>query len=206
MKKYIDVFQSGSTFHVYNRVVGNEKLFFKEKNYTYFLEKLNDKASAYIDIMAYCLLRNHYHLLIKVKDTAKPKEVSEAFRKFGISYSQAINKQEGRKGSLFMKPVKRKRIDSKEYFITVLVYIHTNPYLHGIENNYQTYKWSSFRFYRDAIAPSDGISDKPSDSIPVTLFKTKEIIQNYFDDKENFIFVHEQKRGFGGISDLIIED
>ncbi len=234
MQKNIDVFEAGFRFHVYNRAVGNEKLFFKERNYTYFLKILNDKTSAYINIIAYCLLGNHYHLLIMVKDTAKPKDVSEAFRSFGISYSQAINKQEGRKGTLFMKPIKRKRINSEEYFRTVLIYIHTNPFLHGIVNNYQTYKWSSYGFFIDkfddigretsstnkrdatsdkdesAIALSDGITSNlfpPSDGIPeIPLFNTKEIIQNYFNDMQNFIVVHQQKRGFDDISDLAIEN
>ena len=189
------VFESGCAYHVYNRAVGNEKLFFEKRNYEYFLLKLYEKTKNHINIIAYCLLKNHYHLLVEIKEKASPKLVSEAFRSFGISYSQAINKQESRKGSLFMRPIKRKKIINENYFKNLIVYIHTNPVLHGFVSDFESYQWSSYSFFiRDGI------------TITKNLFKTKEIIKQYFNDVENLMFVHKQKHEYKNISDLIIED
>lgn len=56
-------------YHIFNR--GNEKrnIFFEYKNYQYFLKRYVDYTSAYLDTYSYCLLDNHFHLLIKPKST-----------------------------------------------------------------------------------------------------------------------------------------
>jgi REP element-mobilizing transposase RayT len=227
MSIYTDAFEPGFTYHVYNRAVGSEKLFFEDRNYFYFLEKLYKNTVACMDIWAYCLLGNHFHLLMTVKDTSKTKDVSEAFRRFGISYSQAINKQEGRMGSLFMKPIKRVRITGERHLKNLIVYIHTNPYLHGISRDYRNYRWSSYQDFvgkrsaivakdslawkdstwKDSITPSDGFLKpdgflNPSEGV----FSHNKILTKYFNDIDNFKYVHQKRAGFNDISGLIIED
>ena len=58
----------GKFYHIYNRGNNRETLFYTEANYKYFLKKYDKYLSEYIDTYAYCLLPNHFHLLISVKE------------------------------------------------------------------------------------------------------------------------------------------
>jgi REP element-mobilizing transposase RayT len=67
------LFASGHFYHVYNRAnTSTDKLFFQEKNYTYFLKKFDQHLSDYLEVWAYCLMPNHFHFLVKIKDTIAP--------------------------------------------------------------------------------------------------------------------------------------
>ena len=103
--------------------------------------------------------------------------VSERFRRFFLSYAQAINKQEQRKGSLFMKPFKRIPINTQKYLINTLLYIHTNPEYHNNSVSFKTYKWSSFQSI---------LNDCPSQ------LRKNEVI-DWFDGKENYLFCHNKQ-------------
>src|SRR3989304_1648662 len=89
-------------YHVYNRGNGKEQIFFNEGNYDYFLRQYHKYTADLLDTFAYCLLSNHFHLLLRPK-VNDPDLISEQFRKFFIAYSMAINKQEKRKGNLFQR-------------------------------------------------------------------------------------------------------
>lgn len=197
MAKNQDIFEPGYTFHVYNRAVGFEKLFYEERNYYHFLFLFNRYFSNHLNVYAFVLMGNHYHFLAQVKEITTAEKVSEAFRRFGISYSQAINKQEGRMGSLFMKPVKRIRVTSDNYFRNLVVYIHRNPFYHGISKDFRNYKWSSYLYF---------IGQGNLKDIESIVTNTKWVLKNYFEDEENFIFSHQKVKNFRGIQDLLIEE
>lgn len=95
-----------------------------------------------------------------------------------------------------MRPVKRKRVDSANYFRSLMVYIHTNPVAHGFDYDLENYPWSSSREFIEKYKP-----EKKS-----LLFKSKYFLQKYFDDLENFRFAHNQRHGFKNIFDFTIED
>jgi hypothetical protein len=79
------------------------------------------------------------------KPLEDPSEiVSEAFRRFFMSYSKAINKQSARTGSLFQKNFKRKMVEHDAYLLTCARYIHQNPQKHGICDDFKTYQYSSY--------------------------------------------------------------
>lgn len=143
-------FEADQIYHVYNRAIGKELLFYQQRNYQYFLDKYFQRMSPHLDTLAYCLLPNHFHLLIRVKENANLEALHNDFRKFFIGYSMAINKQEKRKGSLFMKPYKRKKIEDNDYLSKVITYIHLNPWLHNEKRSFEEYPWSSYRAYLDA--------------------------------------------------------
>ncbi len=152
MDKYHQIFCEGQYYHIYNRGNNKENIFFQERNYEYFLSKYEMYLSSLIKTYAYCLLPNHFHLLIKVedKDTIYQKDdifdlseiISEQFRKFFISYSMSINKQEGRSGSLFIKNFKRKHVNRN--LERLVFYIHYNPVHHQLTNRFDNYRWSSY--------------------------------------------------------------
>jgi REP element-mobilizing transposase RayT len=189
MQRYTDVFDPGYIYHVFNRAVGFDKLFYADKNYLYFLDLLKKGPEKHFNLITYCLLPNHFHLVLQIKDSTDPGSVSESFRRFGISFSQAINKQQRRKGSLFMKPIKRKRVTDEKYLKELILYTHLNPVHHGVDKDYKNYRWSS---YQNIVK---GTMNTVSNGI----------IEQYFGDIENFEFVHDQRRGFEGIQDLTFE-
>ena len=196
-KNYTDIFESDYFYHIYNRAVGNDLLFYQERNYLFFLDKLYEYLHPFLNFYAYCLLPNHFHLLVKVKTNRSDKRndislryvISEAFRKFTITYAKAINKQQDRMGSLFMRPLKRVKIDTDIYLKEIIFYIHHNPVHHEINKNFKTYKWSSYQTI---------LSNKP------TKISRKQVI-DLFDDIENFIYCHKINNNLDNIKNLTVE-
>ena len=177
-----DIIESGAIYHIFNRGNNKENIFIENKNYYYFLEQLKKYVLPVADIYAYCLLKNHFHLLIRIKDEEDLPEKFKikphlAFSNFFNSYTKSINKMYGRTGSLFEEHLKRKRVENKDYLIQLVAYIHLNPVKHNFTKNYQDYKFSSFQAY---------ISDKPT-----------EIDKNFIldlIDKDSFLYWHDLKR------------
>jgi len=134
-------------YHIYNRGNNYEKIFFEEMNYHFFLKKYEHYISDYADTLSYCLLNNHFHLVIKTKNNpiAPQKILSEQFRKFFISYTMAVNKRYKRSGNLLLRNFKRKKVDTESYLKKIIYYVHFNPAKHGITENYQEYKYSSYK-------------------------------------------------------------
>lgn len=142
MDYYIPLYQN-NIYHIYNRGNGNEKIFIKEKNYYYFLHQFEKYLSDSLDTFAFCLIPNHFHLLVRIKDS-NPELVSDKFRKFFISYSMAVNIQEKRKGNLFQRSFKRKIIEDEKYFYSAVYYIHANSVHHKLVIDLRQYPYCSF--------------------------------------------------------------
>jgi putative transposase len=178
-----DVFEAGQYYHVYNRGNNGEDIFIEEKNYNYFLEKLKKYISPIADVYAYCLLKNHFHIVLRIKDKINlPEKFKEKihlpFSNLFNSYSKSINKAYDRTGSLFQEHLQRNRIENEEYLRQLILYVHLNPVKHKFSKDFQSYRHSSYRSY---------LSDKQS-SID------REFILELFNDLENFIFCHDEKK------------
>jgi len=184
-----EILEFGHFYHIYNRGNNRDDIFFEEDNYRYFLKLLLKYISPIADVYAYCLLKNHFHLLIRIIseqeintsdfkfstiEESKSINPSKQFSHFFNAYTQAINKRYNRTGSLLEKPFERKRITEESYLKQVILYIHNNPVKHGITNNAKDYKWSSYNSI---------LSSKNSK------LKRKEVL-DYFEDESNFIFSH----------------
>ena len=68
MNKFNPLLFEGQFYHIYNRGNNKENIFFNENNYNYFLKKYDFYFLDYLDIYCYCLLPNHFHLLVRVKE------------------------------------------------------------------------------------------------------------------------------------------
>ena len=128
-------FAGDQIYHIYNRGNDSQKIFPLKKNYEYFLGKINSEIKPVCHILAYCLMPNHYHLLVYVSENCDALKMIQnqpmLARKIGTmqsSYTQGINKQEKRTGSLFQQKSKAKYVDSNEYAANCLHYIHQNPW------------------------------------------------------------------------------
>jgi Transposase and inactivated derivatives len=135
-------------YHIYNRGNGKDPIFYTDANCHYFLKRYDYYLSELVETFVFCLLPNHFHLLVRIK-TEFPELVSEQFRKLFISYSMSINKQEQRRGNLFQRAFKRKLIKDEKYFAAVVYYIHANPMLHGIVDDFRKYSFSSYHRFID---------------------------------------------------------
>ncbi|WP_369013557.1 transposase [Flavobacterium anhuiense] len=178
-----DVFEAGQYYHVYNRGNNGEDIFIEERNYNYFLEKFKKYILPIADVYAYCLLKNHFHIVLRIKDKINlPEKFKEKihlpFSNLFNSYSKSINKAYDRTGSLFQEHLQRNRIENEKYLRQLILYVHLNPVKHKFSKDFQSYRHSSYRSY---------LSDKQS-SID------REFILELFNDLENFIFCHDERK------------
>ncbi len=147
-------------YHIYNRGNNKQRIFFSPANYKYFLKKVKKHIVPYCDILAWCLMPNHFHFMIHTNDLsmqlkrvggAKRNVLSEGFRFLLSHYALGINRQNGWCGSLFQQNTKSKYV-SKEDLLharTCFHYIHQNPFRSGMINNLEDWKYSSFHDYCD---------------------------------------------------------
>jgi len=132
MKSKIVIFKKNKLFHIYNQGNNRKKIFYNDRNYDFFLFKLKRYIQPYADIIAWCLMPNHFHLMVYIRDTEKyilNKELSEKqkLRSFNDSigillrtYTRAVNKEQNRSGSLFRNGTKAVAVDSLKSLMPTL--------------------------------------------------------------------------------------
>ncbi len=146
---------SGQYYHIYNRGNNGIDLFMEERNYHYFLKLYTQYIYPIANTYAYCLMKNHFHLLVRMKPENDIQDwqsfedcqslYSQAFSNCFSTYTKAINKTCHRSGSLFEKPFRRILVDSDSYFIHLVSYIHRNPEKHQFVADYRRYPHSSYQ-------------------------------------------------------------
>lgn len=148
----IDYFEPGVVYHVFNRGNNREDIFKEEKNYAYFLSLLQKYLLPVAEIYAYCLMKNHFHLVVRIKDSESLEDKYKekpylAFSNLFNAYTKSMNKMYHRTGSLFQEHLHRKRVEDEEYLIQLIVYLHLNPVKHEFTNDFKNYRYSSYQAY-----------------------------------------------------------
>ena len=165
-------FVHGSTYHIYNRGNNRQVVFFEAGNYVYFLRGVRKYLLPAVDVIAYCLMPTHYHLLVRVKDLEKqtsevfldPEQTSEvlktsevsvskAMMRLSVSYTKAINKRFCRTGSLFEGTFQAKHIAHSRHLLHLCRYIHGNPVKDGLVPDPGDWQYSN---YLEWIGERDG--------------------------------------------------
>jgi putative transposase len=175
-----------SHYHIFNRGNNRENIFFEERNYAYFLKLYADIIEPVAETFAYCLLKNHFHLLVYIKSEEKilafnPSSnkiihtPSQQFSNFFNAYAKAINKAYQRTGSLLQHPFGRIEITSNAHFARLVTYIHQNPQEHGLVSDFRSWPYSSYRTI---------LSDQP------TRLNRDEVLQ-WFNGQKGFIECHK---------------
>ena len=127
----------------------------------YFLQLYSRHVLPVADTFAYCLMKNHFHLLVRIKTSRvsetrevsiTSREASQAFSNLLNAYAKAINKADGRTGSLFEERFGRIEVTSDAYFCHLISYIHFNPQKHGFVEDFRQWPWSSFDALRSPAA------------------------------------------------------
>jgi putative transposase len=165
--------QPNQTYHIFNHVNGFENLYLEDENYRFFLEKYQLYIHSIAETYAYCLLPNHFHLVVRIRlreviekcyrgnentftkvsnfgkdasivDEEIERYISKQFANLFSCYTQSFNKFNKRRGSLFLKNFKRQLIDSREYFESAVTYTHRNPIHHGFCRQFEDWSYTSY--------------------------------------------------------------
>lgn len=194
----------GNYYHIFNRGNNGIDIFLETENYYHFLRLYARYIEPIAETFAWCLLKNHFHILVRIKQKEEiisaelsystvenPKIIdpSRQFSHFFNAYTQAINKRHNRTGSLFESTFERKLVSSETYFQQLIFYIHNNPVHHGFVDKMNLYPWSSYETI---------VSNKP------TRLKRNDVIALY-DGIEKFLFYHNQRHDLNDINNFIIE-
>ncbi|MEJ7611792.1 MAG: hypothetical protein WKF88_11490 [Ferruginibacter sp.] len=150
----IQPLSEGHYYHIYNRGINSEDIFKEENNYSFFLEQYKKYCFGIFDTFAYALMKNHFHLLVFVKENVwTPRHdgggdiklnASKQLSHFFNSYAQTINKRYDRTDPLFESPFERKLIEDDNYLTSMVYYCHYNAQLHGIVNDFRDWPHSSY--------------------------------------------------------------
>ena len=169
------IFEKGYLYHIFNQGNNKQVIFYNRENYFFFLKKVNKYLLPYVDILAWCLMSNHFHLMVLVNencisktDLVSKRTLNQSIAILLRSYTRAINKQENRTGSLFregtkadcincFKGVKPSFINSniimdnhlseKQYTQICFDYIHQNPVKARLVKNANGWEFSSAKDY-----------------------------------------------------------
>jgi len=159
-------FYQGKIYHVYNRGNNRQKIFFERENYLFFLKKMRIQLLNHCDLLAWCLMPNHFHWLIRIhdnydqnSDSTKQEEgtpiIEPLNRSISVllsSYTKAMNRMYDRTGSLFQKRTKAKELELNEkiddqYPLICFLYIHQNPMKAKLANKLGEWEFSSYQDY-----------------------------------------------------------
>ena len=197
--------QPNCSYHIFNHANGFENVFTVDENYRFFLEKYQQYILPIAETYAYCLLPNHFHLVVRIRRKEILEEVFRNFKSTNFSkvqnfgkvevtdnmieyyiskqfanlfscYTQSFNKVNKRRGSLFLKNFRREPIKNKAYFMNAVIYTHRNPVHHAFCDRYTDWSYTSFC----------EIKERNSQIIEV------DKLLRMFGGRESFIDLHEQ--------------
>lgn len=154
----VKVYGADQYYHIYNRGVAKQDIFLEASDYYYFLslfkrhlssEQAVDSAgrkfanySQDVELVAYCLMPNHFHLLCYLK---QPEGIIKLMRSVMTAYTMYFNKKYGRTGGLYEGVFLASRITNDAYLWHITRYIHLNPM--DIHRDYHTYPYSSLPYF-----------------------------------------------------------
>ena len=144
MSRPLRIEYSGAWYHVMNRGRRGENIFLTASDRKVFIELLQETAEGWnLKISAYCLMSNHYHLLVMTPDG----NLSRCMRHINGVYTQRFNRRHKKEGQLFRGRYKAVLVDSDNHLLEVLRYIHRDPIRAGIVKSLSDYPWSSHLGY-----------------------------------------------------------
>ncbi|MBW1773625.1 MAG: transposase [Deltaproteobacteria bacterium] len=140
MSRPLRILYPDAWYHLMNRGRRHEEIYEDRGDYLTFIELLREASEMYnVCVTAYCLMPNHYHLLIQTPDG----NLSSFMRQVNAVYTQRFNKKHDYDGPLFRGRYKSILIDQDSYLLELVRYIHRNPFESGLETNFGHYPWSS---------------------------------------------------------------
>lgn len=194
-------FNEGSFYHIYNRGNGKENIFLDDNDFRFFMLRLkqnlfpDDKSKERLSplpensfsLISYCLMPNHFHLLLKQN---KNIPTSKLLLKVCTSYSMYFNKKYEHVGHVFQDCYKQILIDDDLYLRWLTCYIHQNPKVAGLVTDLNKYPWSS---YGEFLDNRNGLCDK---EIILEQFKNNKEFQQFTETSYKII---KAKKDIAGV-------
>jgi len=209
-------FAKNEIYHIYNRGVGKMNIFLDNKDHQMFLSRLeenlfperidksefswNEKRrkilpSNSFNLICYCLMPNHFHLLIQQKTDLS---ITKLISKLCTSYSIYFNKKYNRVGAVLQDQFKAVLIKSNEQLLWTSFYIHKNPIEAGLVSNVYDYKWNSYLEYVNSM-----IEPLCKKDILLEQFKSKDSFVSYF---QKSLVSKDTDYKLVGFQDLLIDN
>ncbi len=184
----------GKTYHIYNRGINGCDLFRQQENYEFFIQLHSRYISQIADTFAWVMLKNHFHMLVRIKDLKELYDKSinvdqflnfskppyQHFSNMFNAYTKAFNNRYNRTGNLFEHRFHRKPVSENRYFRKLVVYIHLNPVKHNFAEHPIDYPWSTYKNH--LTINKNGIC--------------RETVMGWFDGLGNFISEHNDTFNF----------
>lgn len=187
-EKYQATLEVGNYYHIYNRCHSSLKLFYEPKDYKYFLSKTIDTIVPFVDLLAYTLIPNHFHFLIRPNEEIElflnkrysscDDFLTNQFRSLFIGHTKSVNNRLDRHGGLFCRPFRAIDVTDPDYLEHLFYYLHYNHVHHQMGKTLMDYPYSS---YSELIAK-------------VPTFLSRELVFELFGGREEFIKKHKQNR------------
>ena len=198
----METLKAGYFYHIHNRGINSENIFWSDKDFRRFLNRLFYYLYPCAEIYSYCLLKNHFHILLRIRSnkeqellfkSLKAKFDSDSFHGINFqnfkvyrassqmghllnSHTKYINTSKSRTGDLFEGRFKRIVIDSDLYLSQIICYIHRNPIHHRIVSKYEEYAYSS---YKELMSES-------------SFLLSRSRVMEIFGTKENYVMAHNE--------------
>ena len=139
-------------YHIYNRGAHRIDIFRNDMDYVFLLKLVKEQAQKCgISMIAYCLMSNHYHFLLRQDGDIKISKFMQAI--FNV-YTKAFNSKYGLSGTLFEGPFRAILVDRSEYLLHLCRYIHRNPIEAGIVITPEQWHYSN---YLEFVEQRDGV-------------------------------------------------
>ena len=179
----------GALYHVLSRGNEGRDIFWGGDDYQAFLGVLKELSERFeVDIFAYVLMNNHYHLLIR---TNQPN-LSKSMQWVGTTYTRRFNLKHFRSGHLFQGRFKSFIVQNDAYLMQLSCYIHRNPLRAGLVNRLVDYRWSSYRAYAYKASHADWLN--------------KDLILSQFNGKDSYKAYREKVQEYSEEEARIFEN
>lgn len=154
-------------FHIYNRANDRQPLFTTDRYYSYFLTKIRNNFGEVADLLGYCIMPNHFHLLLtpkgevehhllfrdKILPRLPTRGLSTAVQRTLMGFTKAYNVEVGATGSRFQQRTKCKHHYRSLHY--GLRYVHYNPVEAQLVNHPSEWGYSSYNEYNSLVPPDD---------------------------------------------------
>ncbi|MGB4439332.1 MAG: transposase [Sedimentibacter sp.] len=197
MPRQARIKSSTGIYHIMIRGINKEQIFNRVVHKNKVIEIIkNIREDMEFDVIAYCIMDNHLHLLIK----AEEDKLEILMKKLNIKYAMHYNKIEKRYGHVFQDRFKSEAVENDKYLLGALRYIHNNPVKAGITKNISDYSWSSAKDYINMH--SEIITDKYLKEIS-DLFRNKNEFVAFHSINDDNLYIDTKEEESENIRNIV---
>ena len=195
-------------YHVMLRGINRQDIFEDDEDYLKMIECLQGLTERYDEngvaieplcsIYSYCLMSNHIHFLIR----EQKENISSVMRRLGVAYAYYFNKKYQRNGHLFQDRFRSEPVNTMEYFVTLMRYVHQNPLKAGLVSSPGDYLWSSWHEYSGTSAGQQCICKTSAVTSRIDIADLLALIDEPLNDCMNILDIESTEAVYHSDSEL----